>query len=61
MFYFHSTSRDDLLSVWNHWVKKKTQTEKLHKVQGQALFGFLCAFFLNLKFDILPDARFLAI
>ena len=57
MFYFHSTSREDLMSVWNHWVEKKTQTEKLHKVQGTGPVWNFMRFLLKFEFDILPDGE----
>ena len=57
MFYFHSTSREDLMSVWNHWVEKKTQFEKLNKVQGTGPVWNFMRFLLKFDFDILPNGE----
>ena len=57
MFYFHSTSREDLMSVWNHWVEKKTQFEKLNKVQGTGPVWIFMRFLLKFEFDILPNGE----
>ena len=57
MFYFHSTSREDLISVWNHWVEKKTHFEKLTKVQGTGPVWIFMRFLLKFEFDILPNGE----
>ena len=57
MYYFHSTSREDLLSVWNHWVHRKMQFDKLNKVLGTGPVWIFMRFLLKFEFDILPNGE----
>ena len=57
MYYLHSTSREDLLSVWNHWVNRKTQFDKLNKVLGTGPVWIFMRFLLRFDFDILPNGE----
>ena len=57
MFYFHSTSREDLLSVWNHWVERKSQLDKLNKVPGTGPVWIFLRFLIKFEFDVLPNGE----
>ena len=57
MFYFHSTSREDLISVWNHWVERKSQLDKLSKVRGTGPVWIFLRFLIKFEFDVLPDGE----
>ena len=57
MYYFNSTSKDDLLAVWNHWVNRKMQSDKLNKVLGTGPVWIFMRFLLKFEFDILPNGE----
>ena len=57
MYYFNATSKEDLLAVWNHWVNRKMQSDKLNKVLGTGPVWTFMRFLLKFEFDILPNGE----
>ena len=57
VYYFNSTSKQDLLSVWNHWVTRQVSTDKFHKVSGTGPVWIFMRFLLKFDFSILPDGE----
>ena len=57
MYYFNSTSQEDLLSVWNHWVNRRMQFDNLNKVLGTGPVWIFMQFLLKFEFDILPNCK----